>query len=140
MERKEHTGVVVSVAGEKATVKLDHGASKDCEGCCACSAFAGERTIVVPAGELNEGDPVSVLVPTVNAYLSMFLVFVLPVMLFFAGAYIGRAFEEGENLGGVALGVGGAGIVLAFVIAAVVNRIIMRKASIEVRKLHSNAP
>ena len=140
MEYKEHTGVVVSVVGENATVKLERGSGRDCEGCCACSAFAGERTMVVPAAGLSEGDHVSLLVPTVNAYLSMFLVFILPVMLFFAGAYVGRAFEEGEHLGGVALGVGGAGIVVAFIIAAMVNRIILGKAAIQVRKLHSDAP
>ena len=137
----EETGTVVAVDGGKASVKLDRKARKECGSCCACGAFAaGEDTIKVPAGQLKQGERVSIRIPQVNAYLSMFLVFGLPMLLFFAGIFVGRALEQTERIGTGALVGGVLGLFIAFFIAAVVDRAFRRKAQPEVCGPAAGAP
>lgn len=137
MQYHEDTGTVMEVTEEKALVRLDHERSKDCGGCCACSALggAGLPTIEVERDGLEQGDRVEVRIPRVNAYLSMLLVFGLPVALFMAGISVGQLFEGEERLGGTAALGGIIGIIVAFLIAWLVNRTITGGARPEARKL-----
>ena len=136
MEYVEDTGLVVSVSEDKATVQLDHKSKEDCGSCCACSAHGGgPPSLDVPRGDLKEGDRVSVRIPRVNTYLSMALVFGLPLVLFLAGMAIGRQLEGDEPVGNMAALGGILGIIVAFLIAWLVNRAIMQRAAPEARRI-----
>lgn len=138
MQYVEDTGTVVAVDADKATVKLDHKRSDDCKSCCTCSAFGSDQfTIQVERGDLQEGQRVRARIPRVNEYLSMLLVFVLPMVLFIAGIFVGRTFESDDQIGSAAVLGGIVGLVVAFTFAWMVNRAVMKKAMPEVRPLAS---
>lgn len=135
MRYVEDTGTVLTVGAEKATIRLDHK-RKDCAGCCACSAFGtAAYTIEVARGELQEGERVRVRIPRVNEYVSMLLVFILPLVLFMGGIAAGRLFEPDERIGGASVSGGVVGLVVAFAIAWTVNRLVIRKAVPEAHRL-----
>jgi positive regulator of sigma E activity len=132
----EDTGVVLVVGPEKATIRLDHKRAEDCHGCCACSTFGGEAfTVDVERGRLQEGDHVRVRIPRANEYLSMLLVFGLPLALFMGGIAVGRAFESTERVGTAAMVGGLVGLGVAFLLAWIVNRTLIGKAVPEASRL-----
>lgn len=136
MRYVEDTGIVLTVGPQKATIRLDHKRAEDCRGCCACAAFGGEAfTVDVERGELQEGDRVRVRLPRVSEYLSMLLVFGFPVALFMGGLAVGRAFEKTERIGTAAMVGAIIGLVVAFLLAWVVNRMVISKAVPEVSRL-----
>ncbi len=136
MKYVEDTGTIVAVGPDRASIKLDHKKPESCGPCCACSAFTGEdRTVQVSRGELREGDRVRVRIPRVNAYLSMLLVFVLPIALFLAGMFIGRALEGTDRIGTASLLGGAVGLAVSFALAWVVNRAVSRHAVPEAHRL-----
>jgi positive regulator of sigma E activity len=124
-KKDEHVGTVVAIEGDKAAVQLKADAS--CSrgfACACCSSLRPEpRIIRVVRADLEEGDTVRVLVPAYMGYLSMFVLFVLPLILVVVGFAIGGQFEEGKSAHGMATLVGGAvGFIVAVVVAAVVSR------------------
>jgi len=147
MRYHQDTGTVVSVNGQRATVRLDHRRTEACGSCCACSAFgAGLPTVQVERGELQEGDRVLVRIPQVSSALSILLIFVLPLALFMLGIWLGQRLEGGERVGNLSVlgGVAGllagervgnlsvlggvAGLLAALLTAWLVNRALARKA------------
>jgi len=129
MRYLEDTGTVVSVTGEKATVRLDHKRTEACGSCCACSALAGgDRAVTVDRGDLQEGDRVHVRIPQVDAWVSILLVFGLPLALFMAGIWVGQRLEGGRQVGNLSVLGGIVGLLVAFVAAWLANRALIRKA------------
>ena len=131
MNYVEDTGMVVSVDGEKATVRLDRKPREECGSCCACSAFStggGPPAVDVPRDDLEEGERVRVRIPRVNAYLSMALVFGLPLALFMAGIAVGQRLEGGARVGNVSALGGLIGLITAFLVAWLANRLLVRRA------------
>jgi len=122
MKYNEDTGTVVKVTARKATVRLEHAPQESCGTCCACSAMAGEHVVEVDRADLKPGDRVQVRIPQVSAYLSMLLVFGLPLILFFVGIYVGRLFEDAERIGTASVLGGVIGLLLAFALAWLINR------------------
>lgn len=136
MKYAEDTGTVLTVGPQQATVRLDHKRPDECRSCCACAAFGGEAfTVEVERGELQEGDRVRVRIPRVNEYVSMLLVFGLPLVLFMGGVAVGRAFEETERIGTASMVGGIIGLVVAFLLAWAVNRLVIKKAVPEAHRL-----
>jgi len=129
MRYHQDTGTVVSVNGQRATVRLDHRRTEACGSCCACSAFgAGLPTVQVERGELQEGDRVLVRIPQVSSALSILLIFVLPLALFMLGIWLGQRLEGGERVGNLSVLGGVAGLLAALLTAWLVNRALARKA------------
>jgi len=131
MEYVEDTGLVVSVDDEKAIVRLDRKPRKECGSCCACSAFStdgGPPAIEVPRADLEEGEHVRVRIPRVNTYVSIALVFGLPLAMFMAGIAIGQSLEGGARVGNVSALGGLIGLITAFLVAWLANRWLTRRA------------
>ena len=132
----EDTGTVVEVGPRKATIRLDHSPDGSCGSCCACSAFAGgEHTLEVDRGDLQKGERVLARVPRLNQYLSIFLVFGLPLVLFSVGITVGLAFGEEKQVGSTAVLGGLAGLALAFALSWLVNRLLVSKSPPRVSRL-----
>lgn len=136
MRYVEETGTVVAVSRQEASVRLDRKRDKSCGACCACSAFTGaDQTVRVPRGDFQEGDRVRVRIPQVNAYLSMLLIFAMPIALFAAGLMVGRALEGTDRIGTGALVGGLVGLGVSFALAWVINRALRGKAAPEAHRL-----
>lgn len=138
MKYIEEEGTVVSVEGGRATVRLDRKVTESCGTCCACSAHQnGKKTIEVDANDLEDGDRVRARIPRVNPYLSMFLVFGLPLALFMTGIMVGQRVQGGERLG-TASAIGGiVGLMVAMLFALLMNHLLTRNAHPEARKISS---
>lgn len=131
-------GTVEAVEKETATVRLDHKVKESCGSCCACSSLqSGPESIKVPADGLEEGDRVEVRIPQVNPFLSMLLIFGLPLAFFMGGIAIGQQMQGGTRIGSYSIVGGVVGLVVAFAIAWVMNRLITRDAAPEVHKITS---
>jgi len=128
MDYRDDLGTVVSVTERKATIRLDHRRTDACGSCCACSVLAsGDAVVEVDRGDLNPGDRVHVRIPQVNAYLSMLLLFGLPLVLFMAGIWAGQALEGAERIGNLSIVGGVAGLAVALFVAWLVNRALTRR-------------
>ena len=136
MKKVEHVGTVVEVGEGTALIEL-----KDEPGCglrcaCSCSLRSGSRTVRVARGDLEQGDTVRLFVPAWAGYLSIVIVFVLPIALFVAGGMVGAAFESGSGAHGTPTIVGAvAGFGLSILAAVLVNRWLTRVGSPEVQRL-----
>jgi len=121
----EHTGVVREVQGDEAVVEFE--LPRDCGSCfaCSCSSVLEDRTrtVRVPRGDLEAGESVLISIPAYAGYLSMFLVFVLPLGLFVAGILVGGRLEGATGThGGPTLAGGLAGFLAGFALAVAFNK------------------
>ncbi len=135
MKTQEHKGEVIGVEGGEAIVRLEANESCGSYLTCACCAWSARepRVIRVPHGDLAQGDAVRVFIPTYAGYLSVLLVFVLPVVLFVAGLIVGGQFEDGSGAHGMPTVIGGLfGFALAVLLAVLANRRLMAAGSVEV--------
>ena len=139
MRYREETGTVTELDGDKAAIRLDADAGARCGFCCACSmAASGARTLKVNAKGLAPGDRVMIRIPRYSGYVSMLLLFVLPLGLFVVGMSLGMMLEpEGAGHGfspivGALLGLG-----VALLIAWLAERRLSRHA-IEVHRVREN--
>ncbi|MFW6457156.1 MAG: SoxR reducing system RseC family protein [Planctomycetota bacterium] len=129
MKYVEEKGTVVSVDDGVATIRLDQKVTESCGSCCACSAYeSGKDTIEVNADGLAKGERVQARIPRVNPYLSMFLVFGLPLALFMTGIAVGQQIQGGERLGGTSALGGVLGLIVAVLVASSMNHLLTRKA------------
>ena len=140
MRYHEDTGTVVKVTEKRATIKLDHPPREECGTCCACSSMVGEHLLEVDRGSLKPGDRVSARIPQVNTYVSVLLVFGLPLALFFLGIYFGRLLEGGEQVGTVSILGGVVGLAVAFGVAWLINRKFYGNVVPEAHKIASEVP
>ena len=121
-------GVVVSVEGELARVRV--AASAGCGGgCCACSSAATctQEIEAVASEPVEEGARVIVEMRSGAPGVSALLLFVLPLAGLLGGILAGErwpAIGAGGNAGGLVLGLGlMAGL---FALACVVDRLVVR--------------
>lgn len=117
------TGTVKRVEKGKAFVRIDRAAQKSCGGCCACaSAGSGEFELRVPDNGYHAGQKLTLRIPVTSKYLSLLLLFVVPMVAFAAGAILGANLKlEGiDESAGAVLGAFG-GFAVAFVIAFLAN-------------------
>jgi positive regulator of sigma E activity len=144
MSRIEHIGTVTEVTEDKAVVEL-----RDTDRCCGmglrcacCASVQSERRrIRVPRGDLERGDMVCVSIPARAAYVGMFVVFVLPVLLFVLGAGIGWLVRGRAAGNDIPIIIGGlCGFVLAVIVAVLVNRKMASTQDIQVRRVREGQP
>ena len=143
MKAQEHRGKVIEVEGGNAVVQLEADEQCGFHLKCACCGWSARepRLIRVSRDDLAPGDAVRVLIPAYAGYLSVLLVFVLPVTLFVAGLLVGGRFEDGSGAHGMPTVVGGvAGFALAVLVAAFVNRRLMGAGSFQVVRLGPGDP
>ena len=90
MHQITETGVVIEVEDEKSLIRVDREVPEMCEKCSkACSgASGGPAVLEVHRRDLEVGERVTVHVSQVNAYLSIVLLFALPMVLFAVGALV----------------------------------------------------
>ena len=125
MKYIEDTGTVKSVEEGRATIRLDHKSTEECGSCCACSAFGGGLPeIEVPGDGFAEGQRVRVRIPRSNPYLSILLVFFLPLALLMAGVFAGQRLQNSPRLGAYAAAGGVVGLTIALAVAWVANRLL----------------
>ncbi len=123
----KQTVTVVSVSGGTATVAYDrptacHGDCSKCAG--GCGSMAAKERVVVKAENLigaSPGDRVAIEAAGTAVFSAIFLVYALPVVLFFVGYFVFDAL----HLGGVLPGI--VGFFLGLVIAVLVSRRKTRK-------------
>ena len=137
MKMVEHIGTVVAIEDDKAIVqlKLSEGCSMGLH-CSSCASLRPEpRQLRVARADLEEGDTVCVSMPAGLGYVSMAMVFVLPVVGFIGGALIGMA-VRGEPGGDLPIIVGGfAGLALAIGLTALVERKLAGAGVVRVRRV-----
>jgi positive regulator of sigma E activity len=138
-----YVGLVVDVRGDVAevSVRIGGGGRADCSacgvtrGCCSGGPIA-VRKFYVDRGALSEGDHVRITVPTCSGYVSMLLMFVLPMALFITGAVLGTVAEPADASHGLPTILGGiAGLALAVIIAAAVNHRVTGRRNILVEAI-----
>ena len=136
---REETGTVTELREKKAVIRLDADAGTKCGFCCACSiAASGVRTLAVDRNDLSVGNRVRVHVPRLSGYVSILLLFVLPLALFVAGMSLGMMFEPegaGHGLSPIVGGLLGLGV--ALLIAWIAERGASRRA-IQVQPMAEN--
>jgi len=118
-------GTVVAVEGRRARVRMQPGA--DCGKCCACAAFGGgdERELEVETDQaLAVGAGVVVEVDQGSPWLSVFLLFGLPLLGLVAGVVVGARWGQGDAMP-LLLGLGF--LVLLFAVAALIDKAVVRK-------------
>jgi positive regulator of sigma E activity len=139
MKMIEHVGTVVEVEGDRAVVELETNESCGTGAACGCCAAlqTGRRRLQVERDGLEAGDSVEVTMPASSGYLSALVVFGLPMLLFVVGMLVGQQFVPPGGPNGMAPIVGGvAGLAVALVVAALVNRALSTgKNGIRVRRL-----
>lgn len=136
MKKMRVFGKVVAIEGGEASVRLEPHES--CGGrfrCACCTSFRpGPRTIRVNPEGLEIGDTVQVSMPAHGGYLSAFVLFVLPPVLFVAGILVGGAVADQGGADDLSIILGGVcGFGLAVAIALLVNRILNRPGRFEVQ-------
>jgi positive regulator of sigma E activity len=89
----------------------------------------------VPKGDLQQGDVVSVSIPAYSSYVSTFVIFVLPLLLFMAGAAVGWMAERRTTSDDLPMVLGGlCGFALGVVIAVIVNHMMSNVSKLDVQR------
>jgi sigma-E factor negative regulatory protein RseC len=120
-------GTVVGVAGRLARVRMEGGSQ--CDGCCACSlGSSGQRELEVATDiPVQAGSRVIVEIGSASAWLSTFLLFVLPLLGLVGGVIAGeqwRPLGVGGNAEPLVLGFGL--LAVFFALAAIIDRLFVR--------------
>ncbi len=130
-------GTVIALEGDKAVVQLqaDPACGKGL-GCAHCAVFqAGPVTIRIPRRDLRKGDVIRISAPTYAGWLSICVIFVLPIVLGAVGLFVGSLLEPSlrlEGFGAILGGVVGLGIAIA--IAVLTNRRLSDVSTYEVKR------
>lgn len=141
MERIEHAGTVVEVHEDTAVIEIWDAASCKEGGACGCCSYmsGGARRVDVERDGLEVGETVEVSVPASSGYMSAFVLFVLPLLLFIGGMFLGAQFQTqatGNDLTTLAGGFGG--FALGILVAVLYNKHLAAEgAKPEVRRVGS---
>jgi len=85
--RKEEVGIVVEINGNKAKVRASrHG---DCENCGVCDGDNAIMLEVENSLSAKPGQKVAFVIPEANMLQAAFVVYILPLIALFVGAFIG---------------------------------------------------
>jgi len=122
------------------SVRIGGGERRDCAACGCCSGGPiSVRKFHIDRGALSEGDHVRLTVPACSGYVSILLMFVLPMTLFIVGATLGAATQPDDASHGLPTIMGGiAGLTLAVAVAAVVNHRITGRRQIHVESISAD--
>lgn len=137
MKMVDRTGTVVEVLPDQAIVEI---AREDCctdrLSCSCCSAAAKPERLRVDRTGLSVGDRVMVSTPAYLSYVSVLVLFVLPLALAVLGGWIGAAIEGDSVAHDMPIILGGvAGIAVWVPVALLVNRRLSHPGNTRVRKL-----
>lgn len=116
-------GVVTKVKGNRATVSFDRKSA--CDNCHMCAVTKdGMKVEIVVENTLNAnvGDFVSIEMGDKFVLTAATIVYIIPLVLVFAGLMIGRIMSD---LAEILFAVGG--LVIGFVIAFLLDRFVIRK-------------
>lgn len=116
-------GVVTKVKGNKATVSFDRKSA--CDNCHMCAVTKDSMKVeIVVENTLgaNVGDFVSIEMGDKFVLTAATIVYIIPLVLVFAGLMIGRILSD---LAEILFAVGG--LVIGFVIAFLLDRLVIRK-------------
>lgn len=116
------TVTVTSVSGRQATVSYDrptacHGDCSKCAG--GCGSMAAKECVVVQADNpigARVGDRVVIEAASSQVFSAIFLVYALPVLLFFVGYFLGDKLTASGSLFGIL------GFFLGLLVAVVCSR------------------
>ena len=137
MKTLEEKGVVTEVRKGKARVRVKGKPKSECKmGCKCCEALGGGPPVVeVEAEGLETGDEVMLRIERVSTYLSMIMICGLPITLFIVGYLVGQQFggEAGQDNPGLLGAI--IGLIVAVLIAWVVNRTVAAGHKAVVRKI-----
>jgi positive regulator of sigma E activity len=135
-------GIVVSVSGGEAVVRIRHRPDPSCRGCTACKPEGGlQFVLTVDDDGLSEGDRVTVEIPVPSPWQGILLVFVVPLAALVAGLGVGASWsglQKAVGLGaeGTGLALGAALAALSFALAALVDRRFRRRNKPRVIEVH----
>ncbi len=116
-------GVVTKIKGNKATVSFDRkSACDECHMCAVTKDTMKVEIVVENTLNANVGDFVSIEMGERFVLTAATIVYIIPLVLVFAGIMIGRVLSD---LASILFAVGG--LVIGFVIAFVLDRCVIRK-------------
>jgi len=122
---------VIEVVGQEAIIAVLPDSSVACKGCGAagtCGENGPVKRLRTDRNGLQPGDTVRVRVPAFTGYLSIAVVFILPVLLFSVGIALGGALAGGGARDGtLSIVLGIAGLAIAFAVAWAVNRFLTER-------------
>ena len=113
---KRETGTVVRLEGDKAVVRIRGGPRAACGPCKASHASGADFVLHIDAGNLTEGDQVTVEVPEPGPWRAIGLVLALPLAALVAGVVAGSEWRGLQRATG--LGPEAAAVVLGAVLLA----------------------
>lgn len=140
MDVREENGTVITAGPVKAEVRLDGSSPQACAscGCSMCSGTGSNvRTMEVESNGLKKGDRVVVKVPQRSGYVSLLIVFVLPMVLFLAGMLGAMQLVESS---GVPVLAGLLGLMGGFCLAGLLDRYAFGGRSVEVHPVGKSSP
>jgi hypothetical protein len=142
MRTVDRTGTVVEVLKDHATVEISR---EDCctdrLSCSCCSAAARPERLRVEPDGLTVGDTVVVSTPAYLGYVSVLVVFVLPLVLAVLGGWVGAVIEGDSVAHDMPIIIGGVvGIASWLPVALLINRRLSQPGNRHVRKLSGAEP
>ncbi len=116
----EETGKVIDLINDK--VKIEITSSRVCTHCSQsniCNPFGPNKKIVELKNSVDAqiGDTVKIEITEKTRFVSILIVFGIPVLCFLIGIFIGYQIA-GDNLSAI---LGGVGLIIAFVIVKLIN-------------------
>ncbi|MBE9487830.1 MAG: SoxR reducing system RseC family protein [Bacteroidetes bacterium] len=131
-----HTGVVTSVKGSLAVVKIaTQSACASCHAKSACSASDMQDKNIeaqIPKGmDIKIGDTVDVVISRSVGYIAVLFAYLLPVIILLASVIIVTKMGYTEDIGGL---VGLANMVLYFIVLYLFRKKLNKKISIVIEK------
>lgn len=122
----EETGKIVELNGNRAKIEINtSGGCAQCGQAHVCNPLGQNKKVIELKNTINAqvGDWVKIEIKEKNRIVSILVVFGIPIFLFLIGVIIGHQIS-GDKMSAI---LGGLGLILAFLIAKIINNYLIKK-------------